>query len=80
MQEYVVNRPDEEAMERALLENPANAAGTVLRLAWQAGLLRDEIQHLTPLSGNWRTGSRPCGTGGTAVRRLWFSPTGTGNP
>ena len=47
MQEYVVNRPDEEAMERALLENPANAAGTVLRLAWQAGLLRDEIQRLT---------------------------------
>ncbi len=47
MQEYVVNRPDEGAMERALRENPGNAAGTVLRLAWQAGLLRDEIQHLT---------------------------------
>ena len=47
MQEYVVNRPDEEAMERALLENPGNAAGAILRLAWQAGLLRDEIQHLT---------------------------------
>lgn len=47
MQEYVVNRPDEGAMEQALRENAGNAAGTVLRLAWQAGLLRDEIQHLT---------------------------------
>ena len=47
MQEYVVNRPDEGAMDRALRENFANAAGTVLRLAWQAGLLRDEIQRLT---------------------------------
>lgn len=47
MQEYVVNRPDGEAMERALMENSSNAAGAILRLAWQAGLLRDEIQHLT---------------------------------
>ncbi len=47
MQEYVVNRPDKGAMEQALRENQGNAAGTVLRLAWQAGLLRDEIQHLT---------------------------------
>ena len=47
MQEYVVNRPDEGAMGRALRENFGNAAGTILRLAWQAGLLRDEIQHLT---------------------------------
>lgn len=47
MQEYVVNRPDGEAMDRALRENPGNAAGTILRLAWQAGLLRDEIQRLT---------------------------------
>ena len=47
MQEYVVNRPDGEAMEQALRENPGNAAGTILRLAWQAGLLRDEIQRLT---------------------------------
>ncbi|MCI8329438.1 MAG: tyrosine-type recombinase/integrase [Oscillibacter sp.] len=47
MQDYVVNRPDEGAMARALQENAANAAGTILRLAWQAGLLRDEIQHLT---------------------------------
>ena len=47
MQAYVVNRPDEEAMERALRENFRNAAGAVLRLAWQAGLMRDEIQRLT---------------------------------
>nr|WP_325212986.1 tyrosine-type recombinase/integrase [uncultured Oscillibacter sp.] len=47
MQEYVVNRPDEGAMEQALRENSGNAAGTVLRLAWLAGLLRDEIQRLT---------------------------------
>jgi len=47
MQEYVVNRPDEGAMEQALRENFSSAAGAVLRLAWQAGLLRDEIQHLT---------------------------------
>ena len=47
MQEYVVNRPDEGAMNRALRENSGNAAGTILRLAWQAGLLRDEIQRLT---------------------------------
>ena len=47
MQEYIVNRPDEKAMEQALTENSGNAAGAILRLAWQAGLLRDEIQRLT---------------------------------
>lgn len=47
MQEYVVNRPDEGAMDRALRKNFDNAAGVILRLAWQAGLLRDEIQRLT---------------------------------
>lgn len=47
MQEYVVNRPDEGAMYRVLDSNPSNAAGTILRLAWQAGLLREEIQSLT---------------------------------
>ncbi len=47
MLEYVVNRPDEGAMERALEENANNAAGAVLRLAWQAGLLREEIRLLT---------------------------------
>lgn len=47
MRDYVVNRPEEDAMERALRENSDNAAGTILRLAWRAGLLRDEIQRLT---------------------------------
>jgi len=47
MQEYVVNRPEEEAMNRILAQNSENAAGVILRLAWQVGLLRDEIQHLT---------------------------------
>ena len=47
MQEYVINRPDEEAMEQILQKNFDNAAGAILRLAWQAGLLRDEIQRLS---------------------------------
>lgn len=47
MPEYVVNRPEERAVEAALEENRGSAAGTILRLAWQAGLLRDEIQRLT---------------------------------
>lgn len=47
MQEYVVNRPDEGAMNRILNQNPSTATKTILRLAWQAGLLRDEIQRLT---------------------------------
>lgn len=47
MQEYVVNRPDENVMNGILKENFFNATGVILRLAWQAGLLRDEIQHLT---------------------------------
>ncbi|MCI9121647.1 MAG: tyrosine-type recombinase/integrase [Oscillibacter sp.] len=47
MQDYIVNRPDEGTMHRILRENSTNAAGTILRLAWQAGLLREEIQRLT---------------------------------
>lgn len=47
MQGYVVNRPDPAAMERILQRNPDNAAGAILRLAWQAGLLREEIRRLT---------------------------------
>ena len=47
MQDYVVNRPDEGAMKQILEKNFDNAAGAILRLAWQAGLLRDEIQRLT---------------------------------
>ena len=47
MGQYVVNRPDEEAMERALEKAAFTAAGAVLRLAWQAGLTREEIVTLT---------------------------------
>ena len=47
MAEYVVNRPDEEVMRRILGENTDNAVGAILRLAWQAGLVREEIQSLT---------------------------------
>ena len=47
MQEYVVNRPDEGAMNRILAAHAEDAAGAILRLAWQAGLLREEIQGLT---------------------------------
>ena len=47
MQEYVINRPEKGAMDQILQKNSYNAAETILRLAWQAGLLRDEIQHLT---------------------------------
>lgn len=47
MQEYVIHRPDPAAMETLLADNRSNAAGIILRLAWLAGLLRDEIQHLT---------------------------------
>ena len=47
MQEYVVNRPDEGAMRRVLGRNQDNAAGAILRLAWQAGLQREEIRTLT---------------------------------
>ena len=44
---YVVNRPEEAAMERALEKAAFSAAGAVLRLAWQAGLTREEIVDLT---------------------------------
>lgn len=47
MQEYVINRPEEAAMTRILERNARNAAGTILRLAWWAGLLREEIVALT---------------------------------
>ena len=47
MREYVLNRPDGAAMRRALENNRMNAAGAILRLAWLAGLLREEIQLLT---------------------------------
>ena len=44
---YVIHRPEPAAMERALADNAGNAAGAILRLAWQAGLLREEIRRLT---------------------------------
>lgn len=47
MREYVVNRPDEAAMRRALEAEPISPEGVVLRLAWQQGLSRDEIAGLT---------------------------------
>ena len=47
MQDYVVNRPDEGAMRQVLKESGSSAVGAILRLAWQAGLLREEIQQLT---------------------------------
>ena len=47
MQDYVVNRPEEGAMNRILAAAGDSAAGVILRLAWQAGLLRGEIQRLT---------------------------------
>ena len=45
MRKYVVNRPDPEAMGRILEQ--AGPEGVVLRLAWQAGLTREEISALT---------------------------------
>lgn len=45
MREYVVNRPDEAAMHRILAQ--AGPEGVLLRLAWQAGLSREEISALT---------------------------------
>lgn len=47
MNDYVVNRPEEAALGRALAKNQYNAAGVILRLSWLAGLLRDEISRLT---------------------------------
>lgn len=47
VQKYVVHRPDEAAMRRVLEKNTYTAAGTVIRLAWLEGLLRDEITRLT---------------------------------
>lgn len=47
MREYVVNRPDKEAMERILEREQAGPEGVILRLAWLEGLSRDEIAALT---------------------------------
>lgn len=69
MSGYVVNRPEEGAMEAVLRENLSNAAGTVLRLAWQAGLLRDEIQRLT-----WERVDFPAGAITLPDRRVPIGP------
>lgn len=45
MREYVVNRPDPDAIRRALSQTGPEVM--ILRLAWQAGLSRDEISALT---------------------------------
>lgn len=45
MRTYIVNRPDPDAMRRIL--DRAGPEGIVLRLAWQAGLTREEIATLT---------------------------------
>ena len=44
MRTYLLNRPDPEAMRRILEQ--AGPEGIVLRLAWQAGLTREEIAAL----------------------------------
>lgn len=47
MEDYVVNRLDNEIVTRVLSSNDANAAGVIIRLALWAGLMRDEIAGLT---------------------------------
>ena len=42
-----IHRPDEAAMRRLLSEEQDSAAGIILRLAWQEGLTREEMQRLT---------------------------------
>jgi len=43
---YRLNRPDEDAVRRLLALHPDDAAGVIVRLAWQAGLLREELMEL----------------------------------
>ena len=45
MQSYTLNRPDGALLCRVLEQHTNDAAGAILRLAWMAGLMRDEIQH-----------------------------------
>ena len=47
MRDFCVNRPDTQAMQLLLEKKPDNSTGAILRLAWEAGLLRDEITNLT---------------------------------
>lgn len=44
---YLVNRPDETAIRRILQKYPFDPEGAVIRLAWQAGLQREELTELT---------------------------------
>ena len=47
MREYVVNRPDVDAMRRILEREQVGAEAVILRLAWFQGLSREEIAGLT---------------------------------
>ena len=47
MQKETQQKPDREAMERLLEARGGTAEELILRLAWQQGLSRDEIQRLT---------------------------------
>jgi integrase len=47
MQQFLVYRPDPDALQGLLDRHPADALGAVLRLAWLEGLLREEIVGLT---------------------------------
>lgn len=47
MRETDFRQPDTAAMERLLAAHPSDRAGVVLRLAWRAGLTRDEIVGLS---------------------------------
>ena len=46
MEQYMVHRPREEALRRILDRHPYDAVGMIFRLAWLAGLLRNEIVSL----------------------------------
>ena len=46
MDTYTVHRPDEAAVRRILERHPYDAAGMIFRLAWLAGLMRNEIVSL----------------------------------
>lgn len=47
MRTYQVNRPDPAAMDILLKRHPLDNAGAILRLAWCAGLKREELTELT---------------------------------
>lgn len=44
---YIINRPDQAAMEQILAQEPFSPTGAILRLAWLQGLAREEIARLT---------------------------------